>query len=78
MNSHRQRLWVIFAAWAIVAIGLIVLVALGITEGTGFGAIIGIESALTPALLDALAVERRRRDPSKTAIADDKRSAEAA
>lgn len=71
MDSHRLRVIAILVAWAIVTIGLIVLVALGQTEGTGFGVVAGIEAALTPALVDALAVERRRRNPTTRAIKDD-------
>lgn len=54
-------------------IGLIVLTALGITEGTGFGAVAGGVTLLLAAFLDASAVERRRRDPEVSALADDVR-----
>lgn len=52
-------------------IGVIVLVALGQAEGTGFGVISGVLGTLAPALIDALAVERRRRTPGVKALQDD-------
>lgn len=72
MNSHQLRVIVILVAWLAATIGLIVLVAQGVSDGTGFGIIAGIVSTLTPALVDSMAVERRRRTPGQHAIEDDK------
>jgi hypothetical protein len=71
MSSHRLRVIALLVLAAIALIGVIVLIALGIHEGTGFGVLTGVLGTLVPALLDALTVERRRRDPGKVAIADD-------
>lgn len=71
MSSHRLRTILIFALTLAALIGVIVLVALGIHEGTGFGIVTGVLGTAVPALFDALGVERRRRDPAKTALADD-------
>jgi hypothetical protein len=77
MTSHKIRLTVITILAAIALIGVIVLIALGQTEGTGFGIVTGILGTLMPALLDASVVETRRRDPSVSAISDDVREADA-
>lgn len=58
-------------AWAVSVISLVTLIVRGITEGTGFGVIVGLVGTLTPALVDAVRVESRRRTPGKRAIADD-------
>lgn len=73
MSSHKIRLAIIAALAAIALIGVIVLIALGQAEGTAFGIVTGVLSTLVPALLDAAAVETRRRDPSRSALADDVR-----
>lgn len=52
-------------------IGVIVLVAIGQADGTGFGVVTGVLGTLLPALVDALAVEKRRRTPGSKAISDD-------
>jgi hypothetical protein len=71
MSSHLLRVLVIGALFAIALVGVIVLVARGENEGTGFGVVSGVLVTLGPALLDSLAVERRRRNPSTPAIGDD-------
>lgn len=73
MSSHKIRLATIAVLAAICLVGVIVLVALGQAEGTGFGILTGMLSTLVPALLDASAVEVRRRDPSRPALPDDVR-----
>ena len=71
MSSHLLRVLII-AVFALAAlIGVIVLVALGQAEGTGFGVVSGVLGTLVPALVDALAVESRRRTPGKRAIEGD-------
>jgi hypothetical protein len=57
-------------------IGVIIFAALGQTEGTAFGIVVGILTTGVAGLADASAVEARRRDPSVAAIADDIRKAE--
>lgn len=52
-------------------IGIIVLIALGQADGTGFGVVSGVLGTLVPALVDALAVERRRRTPGARAVEGD-------
>lgn len=74
MASHRQRLIAILVAWVVVMIGIVVLGALELTESPAFTILSTAEGFLTLALIDAAAVERRRRDPSKPAIVDDVRS----
>lgn len=71
MSSHLVRV-IIIAVLALAAlVGVIVLVALGQDEGTGFGFVSGALTALVPALVDSLAVERRRRTPGQKAVEDD-------
>lgn len=71
MSSHLLRVLVIAVLALAALIGVIVLIALGRAEGTAFGAITGVLGTLVPALLDAAAVERRRRTPGAKAISDD-------
>lgn len=71
MPSHQLRVLVILVAWLAAVIGVVVLLVQGVSEGTGFGAVLGLLSLLTPALVDSLAVERRRRTPGTKAISDD-------
>lgn len=52
-------------------IGVIVLIAVGQSDGMGFGVVTGVLGTLVPALIDALAVERRRRTPGTKALKDD-------
>lgn len=73
MSSHQLRLLLIMILLVVFVIGLIVLTALNITEGTGFGVVAGGVPLLLAAFLDAIAVERRRRDPEVSALADDVR-----
>lgn len=75
MHSHKTRVIAILVAWSIMAIGMIVLIVVGQTEGTGFGIVTGALGTLTPALLDAASVERRRRNPETPAITDDVKAA---
>ncbi len=72
MPQHQLRVILIFVAWLAAVIGLVVLLALGVAEGTGFGVVTGILGTLTPALVDSLAVEQRRRTPGRHAISDDR------
>ena len=71
MPSHRLRVIAILVAWAVATIGLIVLLALERTSTVEFGIVAGLVATLTPALVDAVTVERRRRDPAKVAVSDD-------
>lgn len=73
MASHKIRLTVIAVLTLAALVGVIVLVAQGQAEGTGFGVVAGVLGTLVPALLDASRVEARRRDPNTPAIADDVR-----
>lgn len=73
MASHKVRLAVIAVLTLAALVGVIVLVAMGQTEGTGFGVVTGVLGTLVPALLDASRVEVRRRDPGAAAISDDVR-----
>jgi hypothetical protein len=71
MPSHQLRV-IIIAVLALAAlVGAIVLVALGQDAGVGFGFISGVFTTLVPALVDSLAVERRRRTPGRKAVDDD-------
>jgi hypothetical protein len=74
MSSHRLRVFAILSVVLVALIGVIVLVALGVSEGTGFGALLGVLGTATTAFFDALGVERRRRNPAIPALADDVRS----
>jgi hypothetical protein len=71
MTSHFLRVIVIGVLALAALVGVIVLVAIGQAEGTGFGVVTGVLGTLVPALVDALAVERRRRTPGTKAISDD-------
>lgn len=71
MSSHRMRLLFIGILTLVALIGIITLSALGQTEGTAFGIVVGILSTSSAALVDASAVEARRRDPKVPAISDD-------
>lgn len=59
--------------WALSLAGIVALEATGHGSGTAFGVLLGANGTLFVALTDALAVERRRRDPHRVAIADDVR-----
>lgn len=72
MKTHHLRVIAILLAWLAAVIGLVVLLVQGVTEGTGFGVITGVVGTLTPALVDSLAVERRRRTPGQHAVEDDR------
>ena len=71
MASHKVRLIVIAVLTLAALVGVIVLVGMGQTDGTGFGVVAGVLGTLLPALLDASRVEARRRNPATPAIADD-------
>jgi len=60
MIPHKTRLFLIAALFALALIAVVVLVALGQDEGTGFGAILGMLGTLAPALLDSKAEQSRR------------------
>lgn len=71
MSSHLLRV-VCIAVLALAAlIGVIVLVAQGQADGTGFGVVAGVLATTVPALLDSLAVEKRRRTPGQKAVDGD-------
>jgi hypothetical protein len=72
MPSHHLRVLVIAALALVALVGVIVLVALGEDDGTGFGFVSGVLATLVPALVDALAVEQRRRTPGRKAVEDDR------
>lgn len=59
MLEHHTRVILITLMLAVSIIGLVVMSSLGQTEGTVFGALIGLASLLGPAFLDALGVQRR-------------------
>lgn len=71
MPSHLLRVLIIAVLTLAALIGIIVLVALGQAEGTGFGVVAGVLGTLLPALVDSLAVESRRRTPGKRAVEGD-------
>lgn len=71
MKQHYVRLIVIAVAFVASLVCLTVLIANGITEGTGFGALLGATTLLGTAFTDAAAVERRRRTPGRKAVEDD-------
>lgn len=73
MSSHRLRLLVIGILTLVALIGVIVLSALGQTEGTAFGIVVGVLTTGIAAFTDASAVEARRRNPNVEAITDDVR-----
>lgn len=73
MSSHRIRLIFIGILTLIALIGVIVFAALGQTEGTAFGIVVGILTTGIAALGDASMVEARRRNPNVAAIVDDVR-----
>lgn len=70
MISHKQRVAVLAGLVALALSALGVLLYLG-HDATEVAAVSGALAVLLPALLDALGVERRRRDPSLPAIVDD-------
>jgi hypothetical protein len=74
MAKHQVRFGVIAVLTLAALIGVIVLVALGEAEGTGFGAVSGALGTLLLAMIDASNVETRRRNPKIPAIADDVRT----
>lgn len=59
MIEHKTRVILITVMLALAVIGLVVMASLGRDEGTTFGALIGLVSALGPAWFDALGVQRR-------------------
>lgn len=73
MSSHRIRLIFIGILTLVALIGVIVFAALGQTEGTAFGIVVGILTTGIAALGDAGMVEARRRNPNVAAIVDDVR-----
>lgn len=71
MKQHYVRMIVIAVAFVAALVCLTVLIANGVTEGTGFGALLSAVSLLGPAMMDAMAVEKRRRTPGQRAVEDD-------
>lgn len=71
MASHHTRVLLIGALFGVALLGQIVLMALGRFGETESAVLGGVTAVLLPALVDATAVERRRRDPNSTAIIDD-------
>ena len=59
MLDHRTRVLVITVMLAVSVLGLVIMSSLGVTEGTAFGALIGLASTLAHAFFDALNVQRR-------------------
>lgn len=59
MVQHRTRLIAITVLLVIALVGLIVLTATGTSEGTVFGALLGVVGTLIPALTDAGRVQLR-------------------
>jgi hypothetical protein len=59
--DHKLRVILIAALFAVALIAVVVLVALGQDEGTGFGAVLGVLGTLGPALLDAQSEQKKRR-----------------
>jgi len=59
MIEHKTRLILITVMLAVAVISAVIMTSLGQTEGTAFGAVIGLLSTLGPAWFDALGVARR-------------------
>lgn len=70
MISHKLRVSVLTGLVVLALTALSALVYLG-RDATELAVVSGALSVLLPALLDALGVERRRRDPSMTGLVDD-------
>lgn len=71
MQKHALRFKIIAAMWFAALVSLVLCIALDRMDGAGFGAIVTAFGLLTPALIDAAAVERRRRIPGERPVADD-------
>lgn len=76
MIPHRLRVQIIALANFVAFVAIVVLTELGRVESQGFAIAVAAQAVLFPALLDALAVERRRRDRTRPAIVDDERDAQ--
>lgn len=74
MPSHRLRVIIIAVVAVVALIGVIVLTAMGISSGTGFGVVAGVLTLAVPALIDSSAVEARRLNPDVAAMPDDIRA----
>lgn len=72
MKEHRIRLFAILVTTLAVLGGVIGLMASGMFSSPENAVLSGALLVLLPALVDANAVEQRRRDPSKKAIEDDR------
>lgn len=58
MVEHKTRLILITVMLVVAVISAIIMTSLGQTEGTAFGAVIGLLSTLAPAFFDALGVQK--------------------
>lgn len=72
MLNHRYRVLIILAALALTVVALVVASAVEAPD-TVLAALSTLIGVLAPAFVDALMVERRRRNPRIPAIADDVR-----
>lgn len=70
MSSHQLRLRLIGAAFALVTIALVLSSVLGAT-GDVVASLVSAEGLLVAAIIDAVLVERRRRNPDADAVGDD-------
>lgn len=68
--THQLRLKLIAGALALVVVALVAGGALGASIEVMTG-LLGALGVLVPALVDANSVEKRRRDPKRTALPDD-------
>lgn len=71
MNSHQLRFLLIAVITAIVLIGQIIVIVADKFDTVSGAILSGALAVLLPALVDASAVERRRRNPNKAAVEDD-------
>jgi hypothetical protein len=72
MLKHRTRVILIAISWALSLAAMVALVALG--QAITSPIVVAASSAfglLTPALADAIVVERRRVTPGRRAVGDD-------
>jgi hypothetical protein len=70
MVTHKLRVLIIGIGAALALIAVVVLVALGQDEGTGFGVVTGVLGTLIPALVDSLGEQKKQKRESSLPSGD--------
>lgn len=70
MNRHRSRYLLIAIVLCVTVVALVIGTTLGLANDKAITALVTAIGLLTPALVDAHLVERRRKDPALEPVTD--------